>query len=58
MEVVPGREGSREILALTNNGDELYRFIFTPSVRDFPHAQADVEELFSTITAHFAFLAP
>jgi hypothetical protein len=58
MEVVPGRTGSREVWALTNNGARLYRFIFTPSVRDFPQAQADVEELFNTVTAHFAFLAP
>ena len=55
---VPGYGGSRDIFFLTNDGERLYHFIFTPSGRDYPQAQADVEELFGTITGHFAFLMP
>ncbi len=54
LEVVPGREGSRDVLAI--HDDTLYRLLFMPSTRDFPEAQPDVEALFEAVTASFAFL--
>jgi len=54
LEVVPGREGSRDVLAVHAN--KLYRLVFMPSLRDFPQASADVEELFAAVTGSFAFL--
>jgi len=54
LEVVPGREGSRDVLVLHNS--VLYRLLFMPSVRDFPQAESDVEALFDAVTTSFAFL--
>ncbi len=56
VEVVPGLTGSSDIFALGSSGDTLYHFIFEPSVRDFPQAQADFEELFNTLNMSFTFL--
>ena len=53
LEVVPGREGSRDIFALHDG--TLYHFMFMPSVRDFAVAKADVEELYSVVTTSFSF---
>ena len=54
LEVVPGREGSRDIFAL--NDGTLYHLMFMPSVRDFPQAKADVEALYEALTGSFTFL--
>jgi hypothetical protein len=54
LEVVPGREGSRDVLAI--HGAGLYRLLFMPSVRDFPRAQPDVEALFEAVRTSFSFL--
>jgi hypothetical protein len=43
LEVVPGREGSRDLLMLRDG--TLFHLMFMPSVRDFPQAQDDVELL-------------
>ena len=53
LEVVPGREGSREVFALRNG--ELFHLMFMPSVRDFPAAQADVESLFQAVVGSWKF---
>jgi hypothetical protein len=53
MEVVPGREGSRDVFLLHEGA--LYHFMFMPSVRDFQLAKRDVEELYSTVTQSFTF---
>ena len=53
LEVVPGREGSREVFALRNG--ELFHLMFMPSVRDFPAAQADVESLFQAVVKSWKF---
>jgi hypothetical protein len=53
LEVVPGREGSRDVFALHDG--TLYHFMFMPSVRDFAVAKADVEELYSAVTTSFNF---
>ncbi len=53
LEVVPGREGSRDVLMLHDG--TLFHFMFMPSVRDFPQAQNDVEELYSAVTQSFTF---
>lgn len=53
LEVVPGREGSRDVFALHDG--TLYHFMFSPSVRDFAVAKADVEELYSAVTTSFSF---
>lgn len=53
LEVVPGREGSRDVFALHEG--TLYHFMFMPSVRDFPQAKTDVEELYAAVTASFSF---
>ncbi len=55
LEVVPGREGSRDVLMLHEGA--LYHFMFMPSVRDFPQAKADVEELYNAVTQSFTFTA-
>jgi hypothetical protein len=54
LEVVPGRVGSRDIFSIY--GGRVYHLAFTPSVRDFPKAAKDVEELFKTVTSSFTFL--
>jgi hypothetical protein len=54
LEVVPGREGSRDVFMV--RAGRLFHFMFTPSVRDFPQAAADVEDLFMTVTSSFTFL--
>jgi len=56
LEVVPGREGSRDVLALHDG--MLYRLLFMPSVRDYPQAEPDVEALFEAVTSSFSFLDP
>jgi hypothetical protein len=53
LEVVPGREGSRDVFMLHDG--TLYHFLFMPSVRDFPQAKNDVEELYSAVTQSFTF---
>jgi hypothetical protein len=53
LEVVPGREGSRDVFLLHDG--TLYHFMFMPSVRDFPLAKNDVEELYSAVTQSFSF---
>ena len=53
LEVVPGREGSRDVFILHDG--TLYHFMFMPSVRDFPQAKNDVEELYQAVTQSFAF---
>jgi hypothetical protein len=53
LEVVPGREGSRDVFALHDG--TLYHFLFMPSVRDFALAKNDVEELYQAVTQSFAF---
>jgi hypothetical protein len=53
IEVVPGREGSRDVFLLHDG--TLYHFLFMPSVRDFPLAKNDVEELYSAVTQSFSF---
>jgi hypothetical protein len=54
LEVVPGREGSRDLLAL--RGGKRIHLIFMPSVRDFPKARGDVEALFRSVTSTFTWL--
>ena len=54
LEVVPGREGSRDVFAI--HAGHLYRLIFLPSVVDFPQAAPDVEILYQVITGSFTFL--
>jgi hypothetical protein len=53
LEVVPGREGSRDVFLLHDG--TLYHFLFMPSVRDFPLAKNDVEELYNAVTQSFTF---
>lgn len=53
LEVVPGREGSRDVFALHDG--TLYHFMFMPSVRDFAQAKNDVEELYNAVTQSFSF---
>jgi hypothetical protein len=53
LEVVPGREGSRDVFTLHEG--TLYHFMFMPSVRDFPLAKNDVAELYNTVTQSFSF---
>jgi hypothetical protein len=53
LEVVPGREGSRDVFVLHEG--TLYHFMFMPSVRDFPQAKNDVEELYNAVTQSFTF---
>jgi hypothetical protein len=55
LEVVPGREGSRDVFAL--HAGTLYHFMFMPSVRDFPQAKNAAEELYNTVTYSFTFMA-
>jgi hypothetical protein len=55
LEVVPGREGSRDVFALHQG--TLYHFMFMPSVRDFPQAKDNVEELYNAVTQSFTFMA-
>jgi hypothetical protein len=54
LEVVPGGKGSRDIFAIYEG--RVYHLMFMPSVRDFPQAAPDVEELFRTVTSSFTFL--
>jgi hypothetical protein len=54
LEVVPGREGSRDVFMVQDG--VLYHFMFMPSIRDFPKAAPDVEDLFMTVTSSFTFL--
>jgi hypothetical protein len=54
LEVVPGREGSRDVFMVQDG--VLYHFKFMPSIRDFPQASADVEDLYMTVTSSFTFL--
>jgi hypothetical protein len=54
LEVVPGREGSRDVFLLRSA--TLYHFLFMPSVRDYPQAAEAVENLFLTVTSSFSFL--
>jgi hypothetical protein len=54
LEVVPGREGSRDVFVLRDSA--LYHFMFMPSVTDFPQAAEEVENLFMTVTSSFTFL--
>lgn len=54
LEVVPGREGSRDVFMLHNG--TLFHLMFMPSVRDFPKARADVEELYQAIVTSFSLL--
>jgi hypothetical protein len=53
LEVVPGREGSRDVFMLHNG--TLYHFMFMPSVRDFPQAKNDAEELYQAVMQSFTF---
>jgi hypothetical protein len=53
LEVVPGREGSRDVFMLHDG--TLYHFMFMPSVRDFAQAKSDVEELYNAVTQSFTF---
>ena len=55
LEVVPGREGSRDVFVLHEGA--LYHFMFMPSVRDFAQAKDAVEELYSAVTQSFTFMA-
>jgi hypothetical protein len=54
LEVVPGREGSRDVFMVRDG--TLFHFMFMPSVTDFPQAASDVEDLFITVTSSFTFL--
>jgi hypothetical protein len=54
LEVVPGREGSRDVFML--HGSTLFHLMFSPSVRDFPQAADAVDNLFLTVTSSFTFL--
>jgi hypothetical protein len=56
LEPVPGREGSRDVLIIHNN--LLYHFTFTPSVENFPQAQADFDRLFNLVDSSFSLLQP
>jgi hypothetical protein len=56
LEVVPGREGSRDLFMLRDG--TLFHLMFMPSVHDFPQAKADVELLFNTVVNSFALMAP
>ena len=53
LEVVPGREGSRDVFMLHEG--TLYHFMFMPSVRDFALAKTDVEELYNAVLQSFSF---
>jgi hypothetical protein len=52
LEVVPGLAGSRDIFVLHNG--TLYHVLFMPSIRDYPQAKADVEELYKSVTTSFS----
>lgn len=54
IEVLPVGAGSRDVMAIHNG--RLYHLMFTPSVRDYPQAANDVEELFQTVVNTFSFL--
>ena len=54
LEVVPGREGSRDVFMLHDG--TLFHLMFMPSVRDFPKAKADVEELYQAVVTSFSLL--
>lgn len=53
LEVIPGREGSRDVLLLHEG--TLYHFMFMPSVHDFALAKTDVEELYNAVMQSFSF---
>jgi hypothetical protein len=53
LEVVPGREGSRDVFMLHEG--TLYHFMFMPSVCDFALAKNDVEELYNAMLHSFSF---
>ncbi|HET7376659.1 MAG TPA: hypothetical protein VFK30_08125, partial [Anaerolineae bacterium] len=53
LEVVPGLAGSRDIFMLHNG--TLYHLLFMPSLRDYPQAKVDVEELYNAVTHSFSF---
>jgi hypothetical protein len=55
IEVVPGREGPRDVFMLHEG--TLYHFMFMPSVRDFPQAKNAVEELYNAVMQSFTFMA-
>lgn len=54
LEVVPGREGSRDVIAA--HGGRVFHLLFMPSLRDFPQAQADVTALYQAVVNSFTFL--
>lgn len=54
LEVVPGREGSRDLFMLENK--TLYHLMFMPSVNDFPQAKDDVELLYSIVVDSFSVM--
>ncbi|MFN2230337.1 MAG: hypothetical protein ACK2VA_11255 [Anaerolineae bacterium] len=55
LEVVPGREGSRDLFMLHNG--TLFHMMFMPSTMDFPQAKTDVELLFNGVVNSFGLIA-
>jgi hypothetical protein len=55
LEVVPGREGSRDLFMLHDG--TLFHLMFMPSTRDFPQAVTDVELLFNGVVHSFGLIA-
>jgi hypothetical protein len=56
LEVVPGREGSRDLLMLHNG--TLFHMMFMPSTRDFPQAKTGVELIYNGVVNSFGLMAP
>lgn len=56
LEGVPGRGGSRDIVAMQNG--LRFRLLFMPDPEQFPAAAADVEALFDAVAQSFTFFAP
>jgi hypothetical protein len=54
LEGVPGRGGSRDIVAVQNG--IRYRLLFMPDPAGFPQVKADLERLFDAVTQSFTFL--
>ncbi len=56
LEGVPGRGGSRDVVAVQNG--LRYRLLFMPDPQAFPKAAQDWQSLFDAVTGSFTFLPP
>lgn len=53
LEVMPGREGSRDVFAV--QAGRVFHLLFMPALRDFPQAQTDVDALYAAVMGSFTF---